>query len=126
MSLQTPLGRVLGLGSAKEGVGHWWAQRLTSLALAPLSLFLIWLIFRLMGADYGQIHAMVGHPVVAVLLISFVICLYYHGQLGLQVIIEDYIHHRAVELTLLVLIKFAAFLLSAASVLAITRIALSA
>lgn len=126
MSLQSPLGRVLGLGSAKEGVGHWWAQRLTSMALAPLSLFVVWLIFRLMGADYGQTHAMIGHPVVAVLLISFVLCLYYHGQLGLQVIIEDYIHHWGVELTLLVLIKFSAFLLSAASVLAITRIALSA
>jgi succinate dehydrogenase / fumarate reductase, membrane anchor subunit len=126
MSLQSPLARVRGLGSAKEGVGHWWYQRLTAIALAPLSLFFVWLVLHLLNADYSVVRETIGQPVIAVLLISFMVCLFYHGQLGLQVIVEDYVHHRAAEMTLLLLIKFSAFLFSIASVLAIARVALSA
>jgi succinate dehydrogenase / fumarate reductase, membrane anchor subunit len=125
MSLQSPIGRVRGLGSAKEGVAHWWMQRLTSIALAPLSIFFMWLCVHLLGANYSEVRATIAHPVIAVLLISYMVCLFYHGQLGLQVVIEDYIHHKATELTLLVIVKFTAFLFAAASVLAIARIALS-
>jgi succinate dehydrogenase / fumarate reductase, membrane anchor subunit len=125
MSLQSPIGRVRGLGSAKEGVAHWWMQRLTSIALAPLSIFFMWLCAHLIGASYLEIRTAIAHPVIAVLLISFMVCLFYHGQLGLQVVIEDYIHHKASELALLVIVKFTAFLFAAASVLAIARIALS-
>jgi succinate dehydrogenase / fumarate reductase, membrane anchor subunit len=125
MSLRSPIGRVRGLGSAKEGVGHWWYQRLTAIALAPLSIFFVWLVLHLLNADYSEIRATIGQPVIAVLLMSFMLCLFYHGALGLQVIIEDYIHHRTTEITLLVLVKFSAFLFSLASVLAIARIALT-
>jgi succinate dehydrogenase / fumarate reductase, membrane anchor subunit len=125
MSLRAPLAHVRGLGSAKEGVGHWWYQRLTAIALAPLSIFFVWLVFYLLNAEYSVIRETIGNPVIAVLLMSFMVCLFYHGQLGLQVIVEDYVHHRAAELTLLVLIKFSAFLFSMASVLAIARVALS-
>jgi succinate dehydrogenase / fumarate reductase, membrane anchor subunit len=124
MSLRSPLGRVRGLGSAKEGVAHWWWQRLTAIALAPLSIFFVWLVLHLLNADYSEIRAMVGSPLIAVLLMSFMISLFYHGALGLQTIIEDYIHHRATELVLLIVVKFSAFLFSIASVLAIARIAL--
>jgi succinate dehydrogenase / fumarate reductase, membrane anchor subunit len=126
MSLQSPLGKVRGLGSAKEGVSHWWYQRLTAIALAPLSIFFVWLCLRLINADFNEVRATIANPIIAVLLISFLISLYYHGQLGLQVIIEDYIHHRPTEMTLLIVVKFASFLLAIASVLAIARIALQA
>lgn len=125
MSLRTPLGSARGLGSAKEGVGHWWHQRLTAIALAPLSILFVGLVLCLINADYSEVRATVAHPVVAVLLMSFVVCLFYHGQLGLQVIIEDYVHHRATEITLLILVKFSAFLFSVAGVLAIARVALT-
>jgi succinate dehydrogenase / fumarate reductase, membrane anchor subunit len=125
MSLRAPLAHARGLGSAKEGVGHWWYQRLTAIALAPLSIFFVWLVLHLLNAEYSVIRDTIAHPVVAILLMSFMVSLFYHGQLGLQVIVEDYVHHRAAELTLLVLIKFSAFLFSIASVLAIARVALS-
>lgn len=124
-SLQSPLGVVRGLGTAKEGVSHWWHQRLTAIALAPLSILFFWLVLHLVNADYDMVRATIAKPYIAVLLMCFMVSLFYHGQLGLQTIIEDYIHHRAIELTLLILVKFSAFLFSIASVLAIARIALT-
>ena len=124
-SLQAPLGAVRGLGSAKEGVGHWWHQRLTAIALAPLSILFIWLVLYLLHADYDVVRATIAKPYVAVLLMCFMVSLFYHGQLGLQTIIEDYIHQRALELTLLIVVKFSALLFSVASVLALARIALT-
>lgn len=124
-SLQAPLGAVRGLGSAKEGVGHWWHQRLTAIALAPLSILFVWLVLYLLHADYDVVRATIAKPYVAVLLMCFMVSLFYHGQLGLQTIIEDYIHHRALELTLLIVVKFSALLFSVASVLALARIALT-
>ncbi len=125
MSLRSPLGRVRGLGSAKEGVGHWWAQRVTAIALAPLSIFFVGLVIYLMNEDYTTVRATLANPLVAILLMSFVVSLFYHGQLGLQVIIEDYVHARSAEITLLLLVKFSAFLGGLASVLALARIALT-
>ena len=124
-NLQAPLGVVRGLGSAKEGVGHWWHQRLTAIALAPLSILFVWLVLYLLHADYDVVRATIAKPYVAVLLMCFMVSLFYHGQLGLQTIIEDYIHHRALELTLLIVVKFSALLFSVASVLALARIALT-
>ncbi len=124
-SLQSPLGVARGLGAAKEGVGHWWHQRLTAIALAPLSILFVWLVLHLLNSDYDVVRATIAQPYVAVLLMCFMVSLFYHGQLGLQTIIEDYIHHRALELTLLILVKFSALLFSVASVLAIARIALT-
>jgi succinate dehydrogenase / fumarate reductase, membrane anchor subunit len=123
-NLRAPLGQVRGLGSAKEGVGHWWVQRLTAIALAPLSIFFVWLVLFLLNSDYTEVRAMVGHPLIGVLLMSFMVSLFYHGALGLQTIIEDYIHHRGLELSLLILVKFASLLFCIASVMAIARIAL--
>lgn len=125
MSLRHPLARVHGLGSAKEGVSHWWAQRLTAIALVPLSVwFLVWL-FGLLGADPAAARASIAQPAVAVLLISFLVALFWHAQLGLQVVVEDYVHSRWLELTLQIAIKFLAFLGALAGILAVARIALA-
>ena len=125
MSLQSPLGRARGLGSAKEGVAHWWWQRLTAIALAPLSIWFVWLVLSLLHADFETIHSTLSRPLVAILLMSFMVSLYYHGALGLQTIVEDYVHARGMEITMLVVVKFSAFLFAITSLLAIARIALA-
>jgi succinate dehydrogenase / fumarate reductase membrane anchor subunit len=122
--LRTPLARVRGLGSAKEGVSHWWWQRLTAIALVPLCVWLVWFVTSLLGADYNTVRASVAKPLNGGLLMAFVVALFYHGQLGLQVVIEDYIHHRPLEIFLQIAVKFGAFLFAAASVLAVLRIML--
>lgn len=110
MSLQSPLARVLGLGSAKEGVEHWWWQRLTAVALVPLGLWFAVAVIALVGADHGTAREWVTRPLNVVLLIAFSASLLHHAQLGLQVVIEDYIHHEPVKLILLLAVKFAAAL----------------
>ncbi len=92
MSFRSPLGRVLGMGAAKAGPGHWWAQRLTALALAPLGL---WFVFSVVGLDHGQhelIKAWIADPAHAVCLILLLVSLIYHSYLGLQTVLEDYVH----------------------------------
>jgi succinate dehydrogenase / fumarate reductase membrane anchor subunit len=123
MSLQTPLGRVRGLGSAKDGVHHWWAQRLTALALVPLTLCFIYLLMTLVGQDQEAARELIAKPRNAALLAAFVIALFWHAQLGLQVVIEDYIHVRWQELSLQVLVRFATLMATLIALLAIGRIA---
>lgn len=110
MSLQTPLARVLGLGSAKEGVEHWWWQRLTAVALIPLGIWFVIAVLSLVGAGYAEAHAWVTAPVNMVLVIAFSAALLHHAQLGLQVVIEDYIHHEPSKLACLLTIKFLSIL----------------
>ena len=105
MSLQTPLARVLGTGSAKEGVDHWWWQRLTAVALVPLGIWFVIAVISLVGAGYAEAHAWVSAPLNMVLLIAFAAALLHHAQLGLQVVIEDYVHHEAWKLTGLLVVK---------------------
>jgi succinate dehydrogenase / fumarate reductase membrane anchor subunit len=125
MSLRHPLARVHGLGSAREGVSHWWSQRLTAIALVPLSVwFLVWL-FGLLGADPAAARAAVADPLSALLLIAFLVALFRHAQLGLQVVVEDYVHVRWLEVSLHIAIRFLAFLGALAGVLAVARIALT-
>ena len=122
--LQTPLKRARGLGSAKSGTHHFIVQRVTALALIPLVLWVIWLALALMHADYTQARALVHQPVNAVLLIAFVIGVFWHAQLGLQVVVEDYVHTRWLEVTTQLAIKFLCVLGALASVLAVVRIVL--
>ena len=124
MSLRTPLGRVRGLGTAREGVPHWVAQRLTAVALLPLTIWFLWIALRVFALGYADARSFVAQPMNAVLLAAFVICAFHHAHLGMQVVIEDYVHTRWLELTLLVTVKFICWLAAAASVLAIVRIAL--
>jgi len=110
MSLQTPLSRVLGHGSAREGVEHWWWQRLTAVALVPLGIWFLIATVSLVGASHAQAHAWITSPFNMVLMIAFGAALLYHAQLGLQVVIEDYVHLEPAKVTLLVAVKFLAIL----------------
>ena len=103
-SMQTPLGRVRGLGSAKEGVDHWWLQRLT-------------------GASHDEVVAWLSHPVVTVLTVLLVFSLYYHAKLGLQVVIEDYISGDGVKLVTLTAMKFGLILFGTATIFSVLKIA---
>lgn len=120
--LGAPLKRARDLGSAKRGVGHWWVQRLTAIALIPLMLWFVWLVLHLPHLDYAGARGMVANPVDALLLIMFTATMFWHGQLGLQVVIEDYVHSCWLELTLLVTVKFLAVLGAAACALAVLDI----
>lgn len=123
MDMRTPLGRVRGLGTAKEGVEHWWMQRLTSIALVPL---VIWFVFQavdLAGADHATFQFWLGHHANALLMVLLVVALFHHAQLGVQVVIEDYVHHEGVKLGAIVVVKFLAIACAISSVLAILRLA---
>ncbi|MEO8559880.1 MAG: succinate dehydrogenase, hydrophobic membrane anchor protein [Rhodospirillales bacterium] len=121
--LRSPLSRVRGLGSAKEGTHHWWAQRLTALALVPLVIWFVVSVVSLSTADYVVVRAWVGSPISMVLLVLTIGLTFHHGQLGLQVVIEDYIHSEWQKLTLLILVKGVALLLAVVGIVAIARIA---
>jgi len=123
MSLQTPLARVRGLGSAKSGVHHWWMQRLTAIALVPLTIYFLWLLLCMLGMDQDQARELVAKPRNALVLAAFVIALFWHAQLGLQVVIEDYIHVVWQEFTLQIVARFATFVATLIALLAIGRIA---
>ena len=91
---RSELGRARGLGSAKSGVEHWWVERLTAAALAPLTVWFVVSVLRLLGADQPTVAHFIGRPWNATLLILLVVMTFHHMQLGLQVIYEDYIHQR--------------------------------
>lgn len=110
MNLQSPLSRVLGLGSAKEGVEHWWWQRLTALALIPLGIWFVVVVVSMTGAHYPAARAWVTQPLNKALLIAFVAALLHHAQLGLRVVIEDYVHAEGWKLSLLLVVKSLAVL----------------
>ena len=124
MSLRTPLGRVRGLGSAKDGSRHWWYQRLTAIALIPLGLWFLVTMIAYAQSDYASAVAWVRTPSTAVLLLLLVLVVFYHVQLGLQVVIEDYIHVEWAKLTMLISMKFSMLVLVTLSIYAILRVAL--
>jgi succinate dehydrogenase / fumarate reductase membrane anchor subunit len=120
--LRTPLARARGLGSARVGVHHWWAQRLTAIALIPLVVWFAISLVMMSGADYGAVRAWIGSPVVMVLLILTIAVGLHHGQLGLQVVIEDYVHGDGSKLALIVAVRFVAVLFGLAAIVAVLRI----
>jgi len=117
-SLRSDLGRVRGLGSAKEGVHHWWAQRMTALALIPLSLWFVAALVFMTDVDHATAIWWLGSPLTLGLMGLFLIALIYHAVLGLQVVIEDYIHGHATKLILLLLVQASGFALGAAGIVA--------
>lgn len=126
MSLRNPLAKARGLGSAKDGTAHWWAQRVSAIALVPLVLYVLYLLVSLAGADYVTVRLTIAQPVNAVLLILFIGTAFWHARLGLQVVIEDYIHVGWLEIALMIAVKFVYVVLGVAAIIAIGRIAFSA
>jgi succinate dehydrogenase / fumarate reductase membrane anchor subunit len=126
MSLRNPLAKARGLGSAKDGTAHWWAQRVSAIALVPLVLYVLYLLVSLAGADYATVRLTIAQPVNALLLILFIGTAFWHARLGLQVVIEDYIHVGWLEITLMIAVKFVYVVLGLAAIIAIGRIAFSA
>lgn len=122
--LRTPLKTVLGLGSAHGGTRHFTVQRITAVALVPLSLWFVWIALSLVHLDYAGARALIAHPVHAVLMVAFVLSVFWHAQLGLQVVIEDYVHTPGLEIASQLAVKFLCVLGALACVLAIVRIAL--
>ena len=123
---RTPLKRARRLGPAKSGTGHFWWQRVTAVVLALLVPWLVGTLVSLVGADLGQVHAVFSRPYNAILMALFAVALFWHAKLGIQVVIEDYVHNRAAELVLLVLNILLCSLGALASLYAIARIALLA
>jgi succinate dehydrogenase / fumarate reductase membrane anchor subunit len=126
MGMRTPLGRVLGLGSAKSGYGHWWGQRLSAVALTPLGLWFVVSVLGLTSTDYWAAAAWVGEPVNAILLILLLLTLLYHSNLGVQVVIEDYVHHRGAKVVALVLTRFSHALMAVAGVYSVVVLSIGA
>jgi succinate dehydrogenase / fumarate reductase membrane anchor subunit len=122
--LRNPLKQARNHGSAQSGVGHWWMQRLTAVALVPLVLWFVASLLVLMHSDYLTAHAMLAQPWNAVLMLAFIVAVFWHGQLGLQVVIEDYVHTPWRAFALLTLVKLLAVLLALACALAVLRVAL--
>ena len=123
MSLRSDLGRVRGLGTAKEGVSHWWAQRLTAVALVPLSLWFVWSVIKLVGVDHVGFKEWLNEGANLVLMILFVSSLFYHMQLGIQVVIEDYVHGEIKKVTSLVVNLFVALFFGVSSIVALLKVA---
>jgi succinate dehydrogenase / fumarate reductase membrane anchor subunit len=124
MSWRSPLGQARGFGSAKEGVEHWWLQRLTAIALVPLGCWFLVSLLALPALDHPTVIAWMSAPWTALLLILFVLVAARHSHLGLQVVIEDYVHEAGMKTLALVLSGFAHLLLAAAGTLAVLRVAL--
>jgi succinate dehydrogenase / fumarate reductase membrane anchor subunit len=120
--MRSPLARAMGLGSAKEGVEHWWMERVSAVALVPLTLWFVASIIAHTGSDYATFIAWLRTPLASILMILLVIALFYHTALGLQVVIEDYVH-SGTKFAALVAVRLSCFALAAAGILAVLRIA---
>jgi succinate dehydrogenase / fumarate reductase, membrane anchor subunit len=123
MSLRSPLGRVLGNGSAKEGTAHWWAERISAVALIPLTLWFFFSLLLLPELDYLTVHTWLSVPLSGFFAVLLVVVLTYHSFLGTTVVIEDYVHAHGTKLFLTLLLRFAYVLCGGASIFAILRVA---
>ncbi len=122
MDMQSPLGRVRGLGSAKEGTGAWFAERLTALAMIPLTLWFVAVVIAGLDADYAAMKAWMARPgnlTLMVLLLGFA---FWHTALALTVILEDYVHNKPVEMAAVIAVKLGSLLLGVFSVVALLKI----
>ena len=122
-SMRSTLGRVRHLGSAKEGVHHLLMQLLTGLALVPLVLWFVISVAGIAGMDHATATAWISSPAVAITLVLLITATFYHAQLGVQVVVEDYVHNEGVKLATLIAVKFAAIVLGVAAVFAVLKIA---
>ena len=125
MAFATPIARVRGLGAAREGVEHFKLLRLTSVANVFVSLWFVWSMIRLSGADYGEITAWLGNTVNASLMVLLVVSSFAHAKLGAQVIIEDYVHHKGIKVASLAALTLAIYALATVCVVAILKVAVA-
>jgi succinate dehydrogenase / fumarate reductase membrane anchor subunit len=123
VSLRSPLGRVLGLGSAKEGTGHWWAQRVSAVALIPLTLWFMFSLLALPALDYATVKLWLSYPLSGFLAVLLIAVLSYHSYLGTAEVIEDYVRAVGSKIFSLVLLRFSYVLAGGASIFAILRVA---
>jgi succinate dehydrogenase / fumarate reductase, membrane anchor subunit len=123
MSLRSPLGRVLGMGSAHHGTGHWWAQRVSAVALIPLTLWFLISLLMLPALDYSTVKTWLSFPLSGFLGVLLVASLSYHSYLGTAVVVEDYVHAAGMKLLVLLSLRFLYVLAGGAGIFAILRIA---
>jgi len=123
VSLRSPLGRVEGLGSAKDGTGHWWSQRVTAVALVPLTLWFLMSLLSLPALDYATVRTWLSFPLSAFLAVLLVAVLTYHSYLGTNEVVEDYVHSGGMKLLTLLSLRFLYVLIGGASIFAILRVA---
>lgn len=124
MSLRSPLGDALGLGSAKSGHQHWWRQRVTAVALIPLGLWFAISLLRLGSVEYSSVLFWAANPSHAVLLVLFLLTALLHSSLGLQVVVEDYVHHAATRVVAIVALNFLHVVLAVAGVYSVMMLSL--
>lgn len=124
MGLRTPLGKARGLGSAKDGTHHFWVQRLTAIALIPLTIWFVAAFVSLAGAGHGEVTEWLGKPVPAILMLLLIVSGMYHLKLGMQVIVEDYVHGEGLKLTSQIAITLGCAAVGFAAVFSILKISL--
>jgi succinate dehydrogenase / fumarate reductase membrane anchor subunit len=122
--MRSPLGRARGLGSARAGASHWWMQRLTSLALVPLTLWFLCAMIGMLGASRDDVVFWMSGPLPIVLMIALVIATFHHLQAGLQVVIEDYVHDDRLRIGSILLVKGLSLLLALACIISVLRLGL--
>ncbi len=123
MSMRTPLKNVRGLGSAKEGTSHWWHQKVTAVALIPLFIIALAYVISLVGADYERVRYILSLPFTTIILLLLIGATFYHLKLGLQVVVEDYIHKESTKIVLLMLNSFFCAIVGLAAALAVLKLA---
>jgi succinate dehydrogenase / fumarate reductase membrane anchor subunit len=124
MGMRTPLKNVRGLGSAKEGTTHWWHQKITAIAMIPLFIIALAYVISLVGADYDRVVYILSLPFASIVMLLLIGTTFYHLKLGLQVVIEDYIHTEKTKITLLLLNSFFCAAVGLAAALAVLKLAL--
>jgi succinate dehydrogenase / fumarate reductase membrane anchor subunit len=122
MSMRTPLGKVRGLGSAHEGTEHFWRQRVTGLAMIPLTLVFVSVVIATVGRPHAEVVATLGSPVIAVMLLAMILAGTAHMRIGMQVIIEDYVHGELTRLTAVIANTFFCALVGLASIWAVVKL----